>query len=174
MIGAGTLAVILLLKGSKRVPGILVAVVGATVIVGALDLAARAGVSVLGSLPQGSACIRHPVDHLYRYRPRPDRRMRGRPGFVRRHQCALAHLCGAYRQLVDPNQEMVGLGAANLAAGFFQGFPISSSSSRTPVAEAAGARTQLAGVVGALSVALLLIVAPELLSICPPARWPPS
>jgi len=33
---------------------------------------------------------------------------------------------------VDPNQEMVGLGAANLAAGFFQGFPISSSSSRTP------------------------------------------
>ena len=57
---------------------------------------------------------------------------------------------------VDPNQEMVGLGAANLAAGFFQGFPISSSSSRTPVAEAAGARTQLTGVVGALAVALLL------------------
>ena len=50
---------------------------------------------------------------------------------------------------VDPNQEMVGLGAANLAAGFFQGFPISSSSSRTPVAEAAGAKTQLTGVVGA-------------------------
>src|SRR5207344_607266 len=50
------------------------------------------------------------------------------------------------------NQEMVGLGAANLAAGFFQGFPISSSSSRTPVAEAAGAKTQLTGVVGALSI----------------------
>ena len=63
---------------------------------------------------------------------------------------------------VDPNQEMVGLGAANLAAGFFQGFPISSSSSRTPVAEAAGARTQLTGVVGALVVALLLIAAPLL------------
>ena len=39
---------------------------------------------------------------------------------------------------VDPNQEVVGLGAANLAAGFFQGFPVSRSSSRTPVAEAAG------------------------------------
>ncbi len=52
------------------------------------------------------------------------------------------------RTPVDPNQEMVGLGVANLAAGFFQGFPISSSSSRTPVAEAAGARTQLTGVVG--------------------------
>src|SRR6476619_4335138 len=44
-VGAGTLAVILLLKGSKRVPGILIAVVGATVVVGAMDLAARAGVS---------------------------------------------------------------------------------------------------------------------------------
>jgi MFS superfamily sulfate permease-like transporter len=64
---------------------------------------------------------------------------------------------------------MVGLGAANLAAGFFQGFPISSSSSRTPVAEAAGARTQLTGVVGALSVALLLLVAPNLLQYLPSA-----
>ena len=68
---------------------------------------------------------------------------------------------------VNPNQEMVGLGVANLAAGFFQGFPISSSSSRTPVAEAAGARTQLTGVVGALAVALLLLVAPDLLRNLP-------
>src|SRR4029077_7076816 len=67
------------------------------------------------------------------------------------------------RTPVYPNREMVGLGAANLAAGFFQGFPISSSSSRTPVAEAAGARTQLTGVVGALAIALLLVLAPELL-----------
>ena len=71
------------------------------------------------------------------------------------------------RTYVDPNQEMVGLGAANLAAGFFQGFPISSSSSRTPVAEAAGARTQLTGVVGALAVALLLVAAPDLLRNLP-------
>ena len=62
---------------------------------------------------------------------------------------------------------MVGLGAANLAAGFFQGFPISSSSSRTPVAEAAGAKTQLTGVVGALVVALLLVAAPMLFQYLP-------
>jgi len=68
---------------------------------------------------------------------------------------------------VDPNREMVGLGAANLAAGFFQGFPISSSASRTPVAEAAGARTQLAGVVGALTVVVLLLAAPNLLQHLP-------
>ena len=71
------------------------------------------------------------------------------------------------RTPVDPNQEMVGLGVANLAAGFFQGFPISSSSSRTPVAEAAGARTQLTGVVGALAIAVLLLVAPDLLQDLP-------
>jgi MFS superfamily sulfate permease-like transporter len=71
------------------------------------------------------------------------------------------------RTYVDPNQELVGLGAANLAAGFFQGFPISSSSSRTPVAEAAGAKTQMTGVVGALAVALLLVAAPNLLRHLP-------
>lgn len=70
---------------------------------------------------------------------------------------------------VDPNQEMVGLGVANLAAGFFQGFPISGSASRTPVAEAAGAKTQLAGIIGALAVATLLMVAPNLLKFLPTA-----
>ena len=68
---------------------------------------------------------------------------------------------------VDPNQEMVGLGAANLAAGLFQGFPISSSSSRTPVAEAAGAKTQMTGVVGALIVALVIVAAPNLFKDLP-------
>jgi MFS superfamily sulfate permease-like transporter len=68
---------------------------------------------------------------------------------------------------VDPNQEIIGLGAANVAAGFFQGFPISSSSSRTPVAEASGARTQLTSVVGAVAVALLLVLAPNLMEDLP-------
>ena len=71
------------------------------------------------------------------------------------------------RTYVDPNQEMIGLGAANLAAGFFQGFPISSSSSRTPVAEMAGAKTQLTGVFGAAAVALLLLFAPDLVKNLP-------
>jgi len=68
---------------------------------------------------------------------------------------------------VDPNQEIIGLGAANVAAGFFQGFPISSSSSRTPVAEASGAKTQLTGVVGAVAVALLVMFAPNLMQNLP-------
>ena len=168
-IGAGTLAVILLLRNSKRVPGVLIAVVGATAIVGAFDLAARADVSVLGPLPQGLPAFRIPwITHADLL-----------PILI--GGCAVAMvsfadtsvLSRAYaartRTNVDPNQEMVGLGAANLAAGFFQGFPISSSASRTPVAEAAGARTQLSGVISAIAVALLLLLAPNLLQHLPSA-----
>jgi len=61
----------------------------------------------------------------------------------------------------------ISTGIANVAAAFFQGFPISSSSSRTPVAEAAGARTQLTGVVGAIAIAVLLMLAPQLLQNLP-------
>jgi MFS superfamily sulfate permease-like transporter len=60
---------------------------------------------------------------------------------------------------VDQNQELRALGAANLATGLFQGFPISSSSSRTPVAESAGSKTQLTGVIGAVSLGLILVFA---------------
>jgi MFS superfamily sulfate permease-like transporter len=69
----------------------------------------------------------------------------------------------------DPNQEMLALGAANVAAGLFQGIPVSASASRTLVAQAAGAKTQLAGVVGALAVAALLMWAPNLLATLPTA-----
>lgn len=168
-IGAGTLAVILLLKNSKRVPGILVAVIGATVIVGALDLGARADISVLGPLPQGLPAFAIPwigYDDIVSV-------VIGGAAVAMVSFADTSVLSRSYaartRTPVDPNQEMVGLGAANLAAGFFQGFPISSSSSRTPVAEAAGARTQLTGVVGALAVALLLLVAPNLLQHLPSA-----
>jgi MFS superfamily sulfate permease-like transporter len=70
-------------------------------------------------------------------------------------------------RLVDPNQEMVGLGVSNLATGLFLGFPISSSASRTPVAESAGAKTQVAGLVGALIVALVIVAVPELFTDLP-------
>jgi MFS superfamily sulfate permease-like transporter len=76
-------------------------------------------------------------------------------------------LRGGYE--VDRNQELIALGAANVAAGLFQGFAISSSASRTPVAESAGAKSQLTGVVGAVCIALLLIFAPTLLQNLPTA-----
>ena len=168
-IGAGTLAVILLLKRFKRVPGILIAVVGATVIVGAWDLATTAGVSVLGPLPRGLPAFQIPWINQADVVPV----LIGGFAVAMVSFADTSVLSRVYaarlRTPVDPNQEMVGLGAANLAAGFFQGFPVSSSSSRTPVAEAAGARTQLTGVVGAVAVALLLLFAPNLLQYLPSA-----
>jgi high affinity sulfate transporter 1 len=166
-VGAGTLAAILLLKPYKRIPGLLLAVVGATIVVDILNLNATAGVKVLGPLPQGLPSFALPMINFAHLK---DIIIGG---------CAVAMVAFAdtsvlsrtyaakTRMPVDPNQEMVGLGAANLAAGLFQGFPISSSSSRTPVAEAAGAKTQLTGVVGAVAVALLLMFAPNLLKDLP-------
>ncbi len=167
MVGVGTLAVILSLKGRKRVPGILIAVVGATVVVGALDLATRFGVSVLGPLPRGLPAFAIPWITAGDIVPV----LLGGWAVALVSFADTSVLSRTYAARtgthVDPSQEMVGLGVANLAAGLFQGFPVSSSSSRTPVAEAAGARTQLTGVVGALTVALLLVVAPALLQYLP-------
>ena len=168
-LGAATLGVILLLKGSKRIPGVLIAVVGATMIAGALSLSETAGVKVLGPVPQGLPAFVIPLVDIADL-------MTILIGGVAVAIVSFADTSVLSRtyaaktgQQVNPNQEMVGLGAANLAAGFFQGFPISSSSSRTPVAEAAGAKTQVTGVVGAVIVALLIVAAPTLFKNLPNA-----
>ncbi|CAB3650983.1 SulP family inorganic anion transporter [Achromobacter aegrifaciens] len=165
-VGAATLAVILLLKRYERVPGILIAVILATLAVSLFHLDSQ-GVKVLGEIPQGLPKFVLP------WLSNADLVKIALGG------CAVALIAFADTSVlsrtyaartntrVDPNQEMVGLGVANLAAGFFQGFPISSSASRTPVAEAAGSRTQLTGVVGALAVAGLLVAAPNLLRYLP-------
>ena len=162
-LGGGTLALVLLFKHWRGVPGVLIAVVAATIITGGFDLASQAGVSVLGALPRGLPGFALPMIA---------------PGDIASVMLGglavalvsfadtsvlsrtYAARAGAF---VDANREMAGLGAANLAAGFFQGFPISASASRTPVAEVAGSKTQLTGVVGALAVAALLMFAPNLL-----------
>ncbi len=166
-IGGVVLVTILALKRFRRFPTTLIAVVGATIIVGSLDLATTAGVSILGPLPQGLPSLVVPWIGFADL------------GTIVIGGCAVALVAFAdtsvlsrtyaarTKSRVNPNREMIALGGANLAAGLFQGFPISSSSSRTPVAEASGAKTQLTGVVGALAVALLLVVAPDLLRNLP-------
>ena len=166
-LGAGTLLVILLLKRFLRTPGVLIAVGGATVAVGLLDLSRRFGVGVVGELPRGLPIPSIPslgLDEI---------------GTLSAAAVAITVVsfadtsvlsrvyAGKTKTHVDPNQEMIGLGAANLAAGFFQGFPISASSSRTPVAAASGAKTQLTGIIGALAIAVMLVFAPALLRNLP-------
>lgn len=70
---------------------------------------------------------------------------------------------------VDPDRELGAVGLVNAAAGVFHGFPVSASSSRTPVAEAAGSRTQVTGVVGAVCVAAMIVVAPSAFRYLPEA-----
>jgi high affinity sulfate transporter 1 len=167
LVGVGVLAMILLLKGNKRLPGVLIAVVGAILIVSLFDLSATAGVAVLGSLPQGLPAFDIPWIRVADLEPV----LTGGAAVALVSFADTSVLSRTYAARlghpVDPNQEMVAFGAANLLGGLFQGFPISSSSSRTPVAEASGAKTQLASVVGALGVAALLFVAPDLLKNLP-------
>jgi len=168
-IGGSALVLILLLKRFPRVPGILLAVVAATVFVAVSGVNEHAGVAVLGTLPRGLPTFAVPRIGFDDLLPL----LTGGVAVALVSFADTSVLSRTYaarlRTPVDPNQEMVGLGVANLAAGFFQGFPISSSASRTPVAEAAGSKSQLTGVVGALAIALLLLLAPDLLQHLPSA-----
>jgi MFS superfamily sulfate permease-like transporter len=131
-LGAATLAAILLVKSRKRFPGILVAMVGATGVVYFFDLAERANISVLGSLPRGLPTFSIP------WIPFADLVPVLIGGFavslVSFADTSVLSRTYAARTgtRVDPNQEMVGLGAANLAAGLFQGFPIRPAALKSP------------------------------------------
>jgi high affinity sulfate transporter 1 len=169
-IGVSALGLILVLRRVRpRWPGILLAVAAATIVAEVFNLAERSHLSVVGSLPQGLPAIRVPsvawsdVVQLL-------------PGAVIIALLSFADTSVLSRSLalrsgcrVSQNQEMLALGVANIASGLFQGFSISSSASRTPVAESAGSKTQLTGVVGAVAIALLLTFAPGLLRSLPSA-----
>lgn len=166
-LGGGTLAAIFVFKRARRLPAVLLAVAGATLAVAALQLDSRAGVQVLGKLPQGLPWFDFPGIAWDDFTAV----LLGGVAVALVSFADTSVLSRSYAgkagTRVDPNQEAVGLGVANIAAGLFQGFPISASSSRTPVVESAGGRTQLAGVVGALAVAAMLLWGPGLLEHLP-------
>lgn len=165
-IGLGGLGLILVLKKkAKKIPGVLFAVVGA---IAATKLAGLAStIPVVGEVPHGFPTPKLPSmswDDL---------------GDLLVASLGIALLSFADttvlsrtfaargRYKVDASQELVGLGLANVAAGLFRGFPISASSSRTPVAEASGAKSQVTGIVGALAIVLVLLLAPGALKDLP-------
>jgi len=167
IVGLAVLAVLLLLpRVTRRVPAVLVAVAGATIVSAALDLSAK-GVATVGSLPKG-----FPTPHV----PWTSISDVG-PLFVAAIGITLVSLTDTIATAssfaarrgdeVEPNQEMVGIGAANIAAGLVQGFAVSTSGSRTAVAEQSGAKSQLTGVVGAGVVAILLLFLNSLLADLP-------
>ena len=167
MLGVGTLVAILVLKAHKRMGAILVAMIGAILIADWLDLSQHYGVKVLGAVPQGLPKFSIPWLEPTEIMPVLEGGLAvALVSFTDTSVLSRTFAARSGRH-VDPNQEMVGLGAANFATGFFFGFPISSSASRTPVAEAAGAKTQVTGLVGALIVALVIVAAPQLFKDLP-------
>jgi high affinity sulfate transporter 1 len=164
-IGVASFAVIIACKRlAPQIPGALIAVVGSIAVVSALD---PAGVATLGLVPEGLPALALPDT------------AGADLGEILLPALAIALVAFADTSVlsrsyasklghrVDQNQELAALGTANVAASLFQGFPISSSSSRTPVAEAAGARTQLAGVVAAIALGVVLVVATGLFENLP-------
>ena len=153
---------------NPKIPGVLVVVVLSIIAASVLDLGER-GVSLVGGDATGL-----PAVHLPRRLGVADLPLlligaRGHHGGLagRHHLDGVARSPHAAGRPVDGNREMIGIGAANVAAGFFQGFPVSTSGSRTAVAAQAGAKTQVTGLVGAAAITLILLLAPGLLRNLP-------
>jgi high affinity sulfate transporter 1 len=163
---AGIVVIVVLRRFWRTVPGVAVAVVVGIAAVAIFDLEAE-GVKVVGVLPEGLPTLVFPSVDLADL----GALFSGALGIALvavADTTVLSQSLAAQRnESVDPDQELRALGVANLASGLFQGFAISSSSSRTPVAVSAGARSQLTPLVGAVAITLLLVFAPGLLRDLP-------
>ena len=149
-----------------RVPGVLIAVVLSILAVGLFGLGER-GVSLVGVLPQGFPPLTIPdvgFSDLALV-------LAGALGIALVSLADTISTATAFAartgQVVDGNREMVGIGAANIGAGLFQGFPVSTSGSRTAVAQQVGAKSQVTGLVGAAAITLILLLAPGILRNLP-------
>src|SRR5664279_335593 len=162
----GLVLILLCQRWLPKVPGVLVAVALSIVAVVALDLANH-GVALVGLLPQGFPPFTIPDVSF----SDATLLVGGALGIALVSLTDTISTASSFAarngQEVHANQEMIGIGAANVAAGFFQGFPVSTSGSRTAVAEQAGAKTQVTGLVGALTIVLMLLFVPGLLRNLP-------
>ena len=161
-VGIAGIAVILVLqRWLPKVPAVLIMVVLAIASTTVFSLADH-GVSLVGVLPKGFPPLTIPDVHVADLWPL----FGGALGIVVVSLADTISTASAFAartgQEIDGNGEMIGIGAANLAAGLFQGFPVSTSGSRTAVAERAGAKTQLTGVTGAAVIIVMIVLVPGL------------
>jgi MFS superfamily sulfate permease-like transporter len=158
--------ILVLQRTMPKVPAVLIVVVLAIVAVEAFDLVNH-GVAVVGSLPQGFPPFTIPDVSLSDI----GQLLPGALGIALVALVDTISTASAFAERagdrIRGNQEMIGIGSANVAAGMFQGFPVSTSGSRTAVAEQAGAKTQVAGLVGAIAITLILLLVPGLLRDLP-------
>ncbi|HEY6277119.1 MAG TPA: sulfate permease [Streptosporangiaceae bacterium] len=158
---AGILLILVLQRWLPKVPAVLIMVVLAIAATTVFSLASR-GVSLVGVLPKGFPPPTLPSVRLADLGPL----FAGALGIAVVSLADTISTASAFAartgQEIDGNGEMIGIGAANLAAGLFQGFPVSTSGSRTAVAERSGAKTQLTGVTGAALITLMIVLVPGL------------
>ena len=158
---AGIVVILVLQRWLPKVPAVLVMVVLAIAAASAFHLAGH-GVSLVGVLPKGLPPITIPDVGVSDLGPL----FAGALGIALVSLADTISTASAFAartgQEIQGNGEMIGIGAANLAAGFFQGFPVSTSGSRTAVAERSGAKTQLTGVVGAVLILVMIVFIPGL------------
>jgi high affinity sulfate transporter 1 len=167
IVGVSVLVVLLVLpRITTRLPAVLVAVAGVTVVSAIFGLA-ESGVATVGALPQGVPAPTVPWTNAGDV-PALLIAAIGITLVSLTDTIATATSFAARRgEEVKPNQEMIGIGVANIAAGLFQGFAVSTSGSRTAVAEQSGAKSQVTGLVGAGLVAVLLLFLNSLLADLP-------
>jgi len=163
---AGLVTILVLQLWLPKIPAVLVAAVLSIIGAALLDLAAR-GVKLVGVLPQGFPPFTIPDVSFSDM----SLLIAGAVGIAVVAVTDTISTASAFAarsgQEVRANQEMIGIGAANVAAGLFQGFPVSTSGSRTAVAEQSGSKTQLTGLVGAALIAVMLLFLPRLLQDLP-------
>jgi high affinity sulfate transporter 1 len=158
LVGAGALGIIFLIKRFyQRLPSGLVALVIGILAVSIFHLDQN-GVSVVGEIPTGlpTPGLPHVGLSTLPYLAT------GAVGIV---FLAVGESLGSARAFaarhayeIDPDQELIALGAANLSSGFFRGFTVDASLSQTATADQAGARTQLASIVTAVLIVITLVV----------------
>ena len=163
---SGLILIVVCQRVLPRVPGVLIVVVLSILAVGLFGLGER-GVSLVGVLPQGFPPLTIPdvgFSDLALL-------LAGALGIALVSLADTISTATAFAartgQVVDGNREMVGIGAANIGAGLFQGFPVSTSGSRTAVAQQVGAKSQVTGLVGAAAITLILLLAPGILQNLP-------
>ena len=158
---AGIIVILVLQHWLPKVPAVLVMVVLSIAATSVFDLASH-GVSLVGVLPKGFPPLTIPHVHVADLAPL----FAGALGIAVVSLADTISTASAFAartgQEINGNREMIGIGVANLGAGLFQGFPVSTSGSRTAVAERSGAKTQFTGVTGAALIILMIVLLPGL------------
>ena len=158
---AGIIVILVLQHWLPKIPAVLVMVVLSIAATSVFGLAGH-GVSLVGVLPKGFPPLTIPRVHVSDLAPL----FAGALGIAVVSLADTISTASAFAartgQEINGNREMIGIGVANLGAGLFQGFPVSTSGSRTAVAERSGAKTQFTGVTGAALIILMIVLLPGL------------